>query len=481
MSFVLRKAVLKTAAVVLPSSTVQKGTTACSDQQLPRASGRFASSSAAVQPQAEDQTQPAQEVAEESEDIDPHHDIPQCGWDDQKVSVGWGDGMKWSRYHNIWLRDHCRCSECFHPITKQRLVDTFEIPTDIHPNKVESKENGLEVTWPANPPHISHYPWSWLRRNSYDPPAQVGVVASSSEARNEKILWGARILDSPPTLTYEEVMKDDAGLLRWLEKIDQFGFCFIGGVPPTPEDTERLCKRIAFIRETQYGGFWDFTSDLSHGDTAYTNLALKAHTDNTYYTDPAGLQLFHLLSHTDGEGGATLLVDGFYAASILKEINPAAFDLLSRVRIPAHAAGDDHSFYKPGPTSAGYPLITVDPKTGLLAQIRYNNDDRSVVSGLDGNQMEEWYEALRAWNKCLTSHDSEYWVQMKPGTALVIDNHRVLHGRSTFTGKRRMCGAYIGADEFRSKLTVLQELAKWRASGGEERKESLRSIWDPRL
>ena len=40
---------------------------------------------------------------------------------------------------------------------------------------------------------------------------------------------------------------------------------------------------------------------------------------------------------------------------------------------------------------------------------------------------------------------------------VAIDNHRVLHGRSSFTGKRRMCGAYIGVDEFRSRLTVLSE------------------------
>jgi hypothetical protein len=40
---------------------------------------------------------------------------------------------------------------------------------------------------------------------------------------------------------------------------------------------------------------------------------------------------------------------------------------------------------------------------------------------------------------------------------IVVDNHRVLHGRSAFDGKRRMCGAYIGIDEYRSKLTVLQE------------------------
>lgn len=40
---------------------------------------------------------------------------------------------------------------------------------------------------------------------------------------------------------------------------------------------------------------------------------------------------------------------------------------------------------------------------------------------------------------------------------VVLNNHRVLHGRSAFDGKRRMCGAYIGVDEYRSKLAVLRE------------------------
>lgn len=40
------------------------------------------------------------------------------------------------------------------------------------------------------------------------------------------------------------------------------------------------------------GGFWDFTSDLGHGDTAYTDLALGAHTDTTYFTDPVGCVRF---------------------------------------------------------------------------------------------------------------------------------------------------------------------------------------------
>ncbi|KAG8889332.1 hypothetical protein FRB99_003996, partial [Tulasnella sp. 403] len=150
---------------------------------------------------------------------------------------------------------------------------------------IEAKPEGLEITWPATPPHVSTYPWSWLRQNSYDPPLEpdTPVTSLSTSDPPAKILWGARIQESPPTVGYDDVMQDDMALLKWLKRIDQFGFCFIEGVPPTPEATEGLCRRIAFIRETQYGGFWDFTSDLKHGDTAYTNLALKAHTDGTYF------------------------------------------------------------------------------------------------------------------------------------------------------------------------------------------------------
>jgi len=31
---------------------------------------------------------------------------------------------------------------------------------------------------------------------------------------------------------------------------DALGFCFVSGVPATPEATEQLANRIAFIRET---------------------------------------------------------------------------------------------------------------------------------------------------------------------------------------------------------------------------------------
>nr|GAT60986.1 predicted protein [Mycena chlorophos] len=399
-------------------------------------------------------------------------DLPTLSMSGEKIAIGW-DTRTWSRFHAWWLADHCRCPQCFHPVTKQRLVNTFEIPLGITPSKVDPTPEGLLVSWPSAKPHESLYPWSWLRRVSYDP-----VIPEAREPVPEKILWGSKILTSPPTITYEEAMaQDDRGLYKWLSNVDRFGICFVSGVPANPEATEELSQRIGFIRETQYGKFWDFTSDLAKGDTAYTTLALAAHTDNTYFTDPCGLQLFHLLSHTEGTGGSTLLVDGFYVASLLKELHPEAYAILSRTPVPAHAAGEPSALYRPSPPG-GYPVLSHDPVTGELTQVRFNNDDRSVMSHLASQQLEDWYSAIRIWHKLLTSADSEYWVQLGPRTAVVVDNHRVLHGRSAFTGKRRMCGAYIGVDEYRSRLAVLRERFDGKGSPGDHLE---RSVWSPGL
>lgn len=92
------------------------------------------------------------------------------------------------------------------------------------------------------------------------------------------------------------------------------------------------------------------------------------------------------------------------------------------------------------------------------------------------------YEAIRTWNRLLKSADSEYWVQLSPGTAVVVDNHRVLHGRSSFDGKRRMCGAYIGFDEYRSKLAILKgRFDPDRVTVETRDPSSGESVWGPAL
>lgn len=230
-------------------------------------------------------------------------------------------------------------------------------------------------------------------------------------------------------MQYSDVMANDAGVGIWTDRIRRWGFCFVDGVPPTPEATETLLQRIAFIRVTHYGGFYDFTSDLTMKDTAYTSLALPAHTDTTYFSDPAGLQMFHLLSHTSGHdktertdlGGASLLVDGFACAQKLHAVSKDAFKILSQAPIQWHASGNEGIIITPDQKRPVLSLGTKgDPRT--IMQVRWNNDDRATVPLILGRENEytagKWYEAAALWHEIVTSQENEYWEQLKPGRAL---------------------------------------------------------------
>lgn len=248
----------------------------------------------------------------------------------------------------------------------------------------------------------------------------------------------------------------------------RFGFSFVTNCPATPAATEALLNRIAFIRPTQYGAFWDFTSSVNPTDTAYTTLALPVHTDTTYFTDPCGLQMFHLLSHPDGSGGESTLVDGFAAATRLYEANPDFYKVLSTSKVISHASGNKQVGSIDNSTlSNGFPVFRhKNPRTETdseihpnnLTQVRWNNDDRAATTRWkDRETMDLWYAAARKWTEILQSPEFEIRIQLEPGKPLIFDNWRTLHGRTAFTGKRRVCGGYIGMDDFMARWRMLNE------------------------
>ncbi|KAI0457074.1 Clavaminate synthase-like protein [Xylaria acuta] len=236
------------------------------------------------------------------------------------------------------------------------------------------------------------------------------------------------------------------------------GFASVVGVPTeSAKPTEDLLEKVGPIRETHYGGFYDFIPNLAHADTAYTNLALSAHTDTSYFSEPAGLQSFHLLSHTDSGspegsgtvlGGQSLLVDGFHAAKVMKEEAPDLFDILAYVGIPSHASGNEGITISPDKL---YPVIEHDLEGDVVHRIRWNNDDRGVVPVGGKYSAIQWYKAASKWNEILRRKELEYRFQLEPGKVLIFNNWRVLHGRSAFTGQRRICGGYINRDDYYSR------------------------------
>ncbi len=267
-------------------------------------------------------------------------------------------------------------------------------------------------------------------------------------------LWDVpQITSDLPFVDFKDVMKSDDGVKEWTRKIYVYGFCLIKDVPETTDDTEKLVERLAYVRPTHYGGFWDFTADLAKNDTAYTNLELGTHTDGTYWSDTPGLQLFHLLHHYGGSGGETTLVDSFNCAKILKKEDPSHYELLKNTRIPAHSAGEENVCILP---TTPQPIFNHDPITDELVQVRWNNNDRSVMDNWSNPEdVVKFYGAIRHWYDILTRKENEYIFQLKAGTCLIFDNWRVFHGRKEFTGSRRMCGAYVNRDDYISRFRLL--------------------------
>lgn len=279
----------------------------------------------------------------------------------RKVFVKYPDGKETS-YLFLWLRDHSLAAQHRNAETKQRLTRLEELDLNVSPVNVHCDESSMSLVWPDET--VSKYEFSWLRANSHEP-----NISCERINEHKPVYWGSELANNLPTVDYRRVMdtSDDAGLAEWLTLTEQYGISFVDNVPVTTKDTELLANRLAFIRETHYGKFWEFTSNLAHNDLAYSTSYLAGHTDTTYFTDPIGLQLFHVLHHRDGSGGKSLYVDAFNVARQMQAKFPEEYTVLQNTAIGSHAAGDGGVFMQPTPLY--HTIFNHDKITDELYQV----------------------------------------------------------------------------------------------------------------
>jgi len=249
---------------------------------------------------------------------------------------------------------------------------------------------------------------------------------------------------------YAAYNSNDAYRLSCLQHVARFGWVLLTGASDQPGIVEEAISRFGFLRETNYGRIFDVRSTADANNLAFTSLGLEPHTDNPYRDPVPGLQLLHCLSNS-GDGGETLLVDGFAAAQTLRVNAPDHFEILASTPVRFGWGDTGNSF------QASKPVIEL-ALDGSIACIRFNNRAfRSIDAPVD--QRRAWREAIVALADIINAPASGIDLKLNPGDVLILDNSRVLHGRRSFEDSpsrvRHLQGAYADRDGLFSTLSVL--------------------------
>lgn len=269
----------------------------------------------------------------------------------------------------------------------------------------------------------------------------------------KKHLWNKKNFKEVQDSNLKEILEDDEKCLEFLEKLVKYGIVIIEGVEePYGKNLTRLADRVGHAQRTHYGDVWDITSGIiDFADTAFMSCRLECHNDGTYFNESPGLQLFHCNFH-DGEGGENFFVDGFYVAEQLKKSHPDAFEFLAKTKIPSFYYEKDSYLFK-----AHDSIIKLGDFDKEIYQIRFNSNDRDILSCLPFEDVEKFYTASRHLTNLIREPSNELVIKLTPGRAVLVDNWRVFHARTAFTGKRKMDGYYIQRNTFLSKLLSLRE------------------------
>ena len=258
---------------------------------------------------------------------------------------------------------------------------------------------------------------------------------------------GAQAADWP-VYDYDAFHGDDDTRRRALRQLASRGFARLRGAPTTPGEIETLVKAFGCVRETNYGRLFDVRTKRDVTNLADTALALAPHTDNPYRLAPPEIQVLHCLSAA-GRGGQSLLVDGLAVIGALKAEAPSDYHLLCNTPV-RFAWSDGETFLE-----ATAPAIALNAD-GTLERLRYNPRSMHQVCTDDDRVRAAWRRAWDRLGALLAAPTFAVTFDMTAGDMVLMDNRRVLHGRTAFdtSGEvvRHLQGGYADMDGVYSTL-----------------------------
>lgn len=325
-------------------------------------------------------------------------------------------------FHLRWLRHNCDVDR--HPTTRERLIDSAELPDQLAVREATIDDGVLRITW-LHDNRTSRYPLAWLDRHAYAVNREAAPRPPSD----------VRLLELDGARGPAAVARD------LLAKVAQHGAALVRREHPNPEvETEAwidaLDARGLRVIPTHFGRIEDLrtdnTTNANTDQLGYTDAAIGFHTDQPFLDEPPRYQLLQSIRVAD-RGGDSIVADGEAAFRYLASLDVEAADLLRRTPVRFHRQ------QKQFEREVISPTITL--RDGR-AHIRSSYFTVAPYQ-LPFDRMTAWYRAHDQFVRILRDPRHHFAFRLRPGDVLVYDNHRMLHGRTAFAGSRWVRGVYF--------------------------------------
>ena len=341
--------------------------------------------------------------------------------------------------HPFWLRERVNGDEFLDKKTQQRLFDPTTLNNNISIKKANISNNLLEIDF--NDGVNSKLDIEKLLQDFSDEDVVINSI--------EKIRWNSKF-QNIKKFNYKETFFESKEMYDLLISFYNYGFVIVKNVPTEDNFIVKFANSIGSVRRTNFGEYFDVKSKPNPNDLAYTSLGLAPHTDNPYRNPVPCIQLLHCIEN-EVKGGFSTLVDGFTVTEDLKKENPDFYKILTEVKVKFKFIDNEVIL------ESWSSLIELDDDKNFK-QVRFS-PRLDFVPILDKKNLDLYYKARKRISKMYNSEKYRIEFKLSPKDLLMMDNYRLLHGRTSYEtkdGKRFLKGCYIDYDSTEGKIRHLK-------------------------
>ena len=346
--------------------------------------------------------------------------------------------------HPLWLRERAKNEDLVDKHNDQRLYDPSKLDINLKIKKASIANGNLNVEFTDGIKFDFEV-------------SDLLYEVSKKEPIEKLILWDSN-LKTKPTANYKIDIFESLSMYTLLQDFYKYGFVIFKNVPTEDNYIVNFANSIGTIRPTNFGESFSVKSVPEPNDLAYTSIALTPHTDNPYRKPIPCIQLLHCIEN-EVKGGLSTLVDGFAVAEYLRKNHQDLFKVLTKTKVRFRFVDKTIILENWG------ELIELN-ENDKIKQIRYSTR-LDYVPALNKKELEKFYEARKLIADLYASSKFEIKFRLKKGDLLMMDNHRLLHGRTSYDvseGNRYLKGCYIDHDSTEGKLRHLERKfgLKWK-------------------